>query len=104
MTGLERRAVRAAMYKAQRTELRPPRMVRRPRNWPLSRLKGAMPTRAAICWRFNWPSSGTSASRQALDLGAHPRHALNDLGLLFPLIVRLDQRGNLLLEASDSAW
>jgi len=26
---------------------------------------------------------------------------LNDLGLLFPLIVRLDQRGNLLLEASD---
>jgi hypothetical protein len=34
MTGLQRRALRIAMYKVQRTEIRPPRIARRPRNSP----------------------------------------------------------------------
>ena len=49
ITGLKVRAVSAAMYKVQRTEARPPRIERLPRLLPLSRLKGASPTRALIC-------------------------------------------------------
>ena len=51
------------MERAARTEARPPQTERRPRQAPLSRLKGATPTRAAISWRLSVPSSGTSASK-----------------------------------------
>ena len=34
----------------------------------------ATPTRAAICLRFRWPGSGTSASRVRLNHRPHPRH------------------------------
>ena len=47
-------------------------MLRRPRQAPLSRLKGATPTRAAICRRERVPSSGSSASRVALAVGPMP--------------------------------
>ena len=39
------------MYKAARIRARPPHTVRLPRSVPLSRLKGATPTKAAICRR-----------------------------------------------------
>ena len=45
-----------------RTRARPPQIVRLPRSLPLSRLKGATPTRAAIARRFSRPSSGSWAS------------------------------------------
>ena len=56
-------AERVAMYRAFRTSVRPPAMVRLPRIWPESRLTGATPTRAAIRRRSSWPSSGRSAIR-----------------------------------------
>lgn len=43
-------------------DARPPQMQRRPFILPLSRLKGATPTRAAICLRLSAPNSGRSAS------------------------------------------
>src|SRR5205823_1261879 len=61
MRGLQRQAASAAMYSGLRTEARPPRMARLPRSVPESRLNGAKPTRAAICWRLSLPSSGSSA-------------------------------------------
>ncbi len=63
MTGLNRVATKVAMYKALRTEALPPQMVRWPFRVPLSRGKGARPTRAEICLRPMVPSSGSSASR-----------------------------------------
>jgi hypothetical protein len=51
------------MYSVARSALRPPHMLRLPRNVPLSRLKGATPTKAAICLRLSSPSSGSSARR-----------------------------------------
>ena len=45
--GCERAAASAAMYKTACAQARrPPKMVRLPRNEPLSRLKGASPARA----------------------------------------------------------
>ncbi len=41
-----------------RTRERPPQTVRWPLRVPLSRLKGATPTRAAICRRSSVPNSG----------------------------------------------
>lgn len=55
MTGLCWRAERTAMYKTLLTELRPPWIIRRPRNCPLSRLKGAIPTNAEIFSRLSFP-------------------------------------------------
>src|SRR2546426_916965 len=62
MGGLWRMATIVAIYSARRTAGRPPRIIRRSRHSPLSRLKGAMPTSAAIRRRFSWPSSGSSAN------------------------------------------
>ena len=62
MTGLYFLADRQAIYKTRRIPLRPPKMRRLPRWWPLSRLKGASPARAAIFWRSSCPNSGISAS------------------------------------------
>ena len=45
-----------------RTRRRPPPVIRLPRNVPLSRLKGATPTNAAICLLLHWPSSGSSVT------------------------------------------
>jgi hypothetical protein len=50
MTGLKRLAVTVAMYNAVRTTARPPKMLRCPRPWPESRLKGQTPT-SALIWR-----------------------------------------------------
>ena len=61
MAGLKRLAVSAPMYRAARTRARPPQTVRLPRRVPLSRLKGATPTRAAICRRSSVPNSGRQA-------------------------------------------
>lgn len=50
--------------RAQRQDrARPPQIVRVPRNSQFSRLKGATPTNATICFCVNVPSSGTVASR-----------------------------------------
>jgi len=46
-------------------EPRPPQMHRLPRYFPLSRLKGATPTKAAIRFRLSAPSSGNPATRVA---------------------------------------
>ena len=70
--GVRRVAVSAAMESARRTWARPPQQRRRPRRVPLSRLNGATPTRAAICWREQAPSSGKSASRVAAAAGLMP--------------------------------
>ena len=72
MTGLKRRALRAAMYRLERTVLRPTRIQRRPRMEPLSQLKGATPTRAEIFARLRCPNSGMSASSVALVPGPMP--------------------------------
>ena len=53
------------MYSTARTGARPPQQLRRPRQAPLSMLKGATPTSAATCWREERTSSGTSASKVA---------------------------------------
>ena len=72
ITGLNCLALKAAMYSARRTDPRPPQIDRWPRNWPLSRLKGARPTREAICWRLSFPNSGSSATSDALVAGPTP--------------------------------
>ena len=51
------------MYKTFLTELLPPLTRRLPRRWPLSSLKGATPTRAAILFRSRVPNSGNSANK-----------------------------------------
>ena len=43
---------RAVESRTLRTEARPPQIERLPRKRPLSRLKGATPTNAAISWRL----------------------------------------------------
>ena len=60
------------MKRVARTVARPPGMVRRPRNVPLSQLIGATPTRAAILRRVSWPSSGSSAIRVRRVTGPTP--------------------------------
>ncbi len=100
ITGLKRRALSAAIYRLRRTEALPPRIARRPRNSPLSQLKGARPTSAEIFRRLSRPNSGTSAIRVTLVFGPIPG-CLDNLELLLPLVVRLNQCGNPRLEASD---
>ncbi len=60
------------MYRALRTEMRPPQMERLPRSFPLSWLYGANPTRAEISRRLRRPSSGSSATSVALVAGPTP--------------------------------
>ena len=55
-------ATKAPMYSTARTRARPPQVVRLPLWRPLSRLNGATPTRAAICFRPREPRSGRPAS------------------------------------------
>ena len=47
------------------------------------------------------PQLGDLGDQGCTRARSNPRRALNNLGLLFPLVVRLDQRGDSLLEASD---
>jgi len=61
-----------AMYKTERTSARPPQTDRRPRNFPLSRFKGATPTNLAISLRFRLPSSGTLLNRVWHNTGPTP--------------------------------
>ncbi len=58
MTGFQRMAVSAAMYRTLRTADRPPAIARWPRMVPESRLIGATPTKAAMLRRSIWPSRG----------------------------------------------
>ena len=57
MTGFQRVADSVAIYRAFRTLVRPPAMVRLPRICPESRLIGATPTSAAMRRRSFWESS-----------------------------------------------
>jgi hypothetical protein len=52
-----------AIYRQVRTLARPPQIARLPRSCPLSQLKGATPTNAAIFLRLRVPNSGNSAMR-----------------------------------------
>ena len=72
MAGLERTAERVARYSPARTGARPPQQARVPRKVPLSRLKGATPTRAAMAFRSSVPSSGSSRMRVAAVTGPIP--------------------------------
>ena len=72
MTGLCLVADKTAIYRAHLTWARPPQIVLRPRNDPLSRLNGATPTRAAIWRRLRLPSSGRDAISLAEVLGPTP--------------------------------
>src|SRR6266446_7533288 len=58
--------------------MRPPQIVRRPRRVPLSHLRGATPTKAAICCRVSVPNSGSSSSNVRAHTGrvmGRPRNA-----------------------------
>ena len=77
ITGLKRVVVRMAMDRTRRIEARPPRILRRPRNVPRSRLTGARPTKAAIWRRSRRPSSGSSAMRVNAVLGPTPGPDVN---------------------------
>jgi hypothetical protein len=65
-------AMRVPIHNAARPRARPPQLMRRPRKRPLSQLSGATPTRAAICWRFRRPSSGSSAISVVARTGPMP--------------------------------
>src|SRR5258706_1483054 len=97
MTGLKRVATKAAMNKALRTEARPPQMVRRPLRVPLSRGKGATPTRADICLRPRVPSSGSSASIVRLLTGPMLGGGAENFLVLFPQRVFLDETVEVLI-------
>ena len=60
------------MYNTVRTCARPPQIVRRPRRVPLSQLRGATPTKAAICCRVSVPNSGSSSSNVRAHTGPMP--------------------------------
>src|SRR3990172_5097919 len=62
MTGLNLEAASATKTSPRRKLARPPVVLRLPRFRPLSLLKGATPTRAAICFRLSFPNSGRSAT------------------------------------------
>ena len=70
--GSQRTAARAARYNAFRTRGRPPAILRRPRNCPLSRASGARPANAAACRALSCPNSGRSASKAQQVLGPMP--------------------------------
>src|SRR6202050_5597758 len=97
-TGLYRLATRAAMERPARTTARPPQVVRRPRQRPLSRLSGATPASAAISWRLSCPNSGRCAISIRARCGADPRPPVKQTGLLPPDRRGRDARGELLLE------
>src|SRR4030042_535431 len=72
MTGLKRLATKALIYSALRTTARPPQIILRPRNLPLSRFNGARPTKADIFFPFTVPNSGKSLSRVIEVFGPTP--------------------------------
>ena len=51
---------------------RPPQIVRRPRRGPLAPLRGATPTKAALCWRVRVPHAGRSRSNVRAHTGPLP--------------------------------
>lgn len=60
---LKRMADRVPMYKAERMAARPPQIMRLPRNKPLSRFKGATPTRAASSYDPKYPTQEDPPTR-----------------------------------------
>ncbi len=60
------------MYSTARTPARPPKIMRRPRHWPESRLNGQTPTSALICRRSKVPSSGSAANKVTAVTGPMP--------------------------------
>ena len=64
MTGLCRVATNAAIYNTARTRARPPRILCRPPDFPLSLLKSQTPINALISRRLSVPISATSASSE----------------------------------------
>ncbi len=81
MVSLNRRPATTDMHNTDRRWARPPQMRLRPCDLPLSLLKGATPTRAAICLRFRLPSSGSSAMRLLMRTGPTPGTEFSSLAL-----------------------
>ncbi len=99
--GSQRTAARAARYNALRTRGRPPAILRRARNCPLSRASGARPTKAAACLPLSCPNSGRSATKAQEVFGPMPGSLAG--GRLFAqcsLHLLLQQR-DLLAQRSD---
>src|SRR6516225_1289944 len=70
-------------------------MQRCPLSLPLSKSYGARPTRAAICLRLIWPSSGNNATRVKASVGPTP--CLEVGGLVFDrdmLVAKLSPHGD----------
>ena len=55
-----------------RTCARPPQIIRRPRRVPLAPLRGATPTKAALCCRVSVPNAGRSRSNVRAHTGPMP--------------------------------
>ena len=64
-----------------RTLARPPQVVRRPRIVPLSRLMGATPTKAAICFFADFPKLWDGGHERLSKNMANAIHTLQQLGL-----------------------
>ncbi len=94
-------ATNVAMYKPQRTEVRPPEIMRLPLCWPLSWLIGATPTSRAICFSESVPISGNSAKHRADETLPIP---LTDCKISFCVANRLavGEGLNLLVEAFNT--
>src|SRR6266481_7394070 len=101
MTGLERTAATTAIYRTRRTWARPPQIQRLPRKLPLSRLKGASPTSAAICLRLSAPSSGKCASRVVESTFPTPGTEPEQLVALAPDRGLADQTGEFVVEPGE---
>jgi hypothetical protein len=80
---------------------RPPQIQRLPRKLPLSRLKGASPTSAAICLRLSAPSSGKRASRVVESTFPTPGHRAQQLVALAPDRGLADQTGEFVVEPGE---
>ena len=70
-----------AIYNEHLTWALPPQIVRLPRNWPLSRLKGANPTKAAIWRRLMRPNSGRLANSEVAVVSPMPGTPCNKSSL-----------------------
>jgi len=72
MVGLYRVAASVAIYRPERTEARPPHILRRPLYFPLSQFNGARPANMAIFFELKTPSSGRSQIKVADVIGPMP--------------------------------
>src|SRR5210317_949994 len=72
MAGLHRIAANVAMYRPERTDARPPQILRRPLNFPLSQFNGARPANMAIFFGLKTPNSGRSQIKLADVMGPMP--------------------------------